>query len=266
MKVVQVANIAHHVYEGRNEFNEHHIGVELKRTYRETNEGDWVESSTGFIMQCLKRRLHILKRNKSGKVANSYEKHRFVFPKLQKFIYNKQLDDQPYYFPTSNRNIVMDDPELGRTIRTPKVKLFAQGVREGLPIDLAYQFAFGNRDRGKASFLLQLRDVAYFIFNDNPRIENMRQELESIGVTKNSIAEKIKSILDDPKPNPQLLKWALETSMTVLEDERVQEHQNAVLVASQHFIQLPNRIQSLPLLANGSHVLEDTDSQVLEDE
>jgi hypothetical protein len=236
MKIVTYRGTEHVVYEGRNEFKEDNPNTELKLTLRETQTGDWIESTSGHIVQCLERKHYYFKR----KDRPSYiDKHYFTFPRVRTFRYEKDLDKKPSYFPSISQNALVEDVFKGKLLSKPRIKLFALGVRMGLPLKVAYINAFGKYNYKQVLFLLAQQEIANYIFTDNPRLNNMRKELEAQGVNKETLAEKIKEILDDDKANPSLKKWALETSMQILDDEQ-QSFINPVLAASIHFNALPS--------------------------
>lgn len=255
MKVVTFWNKEWEVYEGRNEFKLYRPNTDLRLCFGDTEEGDYVESTTGFIVPCLKRKHYVATIRDKYK----YDKYYFQFPKVKTFVYKNKLHTKPFYYPTNSSNLVPVDPYNQDVMRRPQVKLFAAGMREGLPIEVSYINAFGKYDKTQAGYLLQHKSVIQYIFNDNDRIKTMRRELEEVGITKISIAEKIKDILEEAKPNPNLLKWALETSIKLLEDN-VANEQSPLLAASILINELPNHNGTRMITARIPDVQQQLDS------
>ena len=231
MKIITVRTTKHIVYESDTEFRETYPDLPIRETFEELEEGDWIRSRQGFIVQCLKRTVYVDNSRGTGARKTPRLSYYFKFPRLSKSIRHNKLNDTLFYFPTSDK-FESADIENYPLAHRPKVKLFIAYIQHGLDPQAAYAKAFGAYNKRKASFLLSRKDVIDAIMKNGAF---MKQELEQAGFNKAEFAKEIVKIVKDNKENAVVRKWALETVNNVLnniEPEATHTNFDAVLEAS----------------------------------
>lgn len=204
MKTVTVRNIAHNIYETEQEFRKQYPDLAIKDTLANTEVNDWCWTKQGFIVQCLnKQQLTETKNRRTPRTS-----YTFTFPRVKVSARGSKLNERPYYFPTNEKNISGQDPESYNLINKPKVRLFAEYIRNGLSPQQAYTTVFGILRPRQISFLLSRKDVIDHIMKGNKKL--MKSELETAGLNKTELAKQIAKIVTNEKENPVIRKWALE--------------------------------------------------------
>lgn len=213
MRIVTIKDIQHLVYESDTEFLASNPSLPIRTKLAELEQGEWIRSEQGFIVQCLIKKTYVDMSRGTGARKTPRLSYYFKFPRMSKTARHNQLDKTLYYFPTSNKfasDALEDYPLANR----PKVRLFVEYIKHGLAPDVAYARAFNKHSKRQTAFLLSRKDIMDAIMHNNGAF--MKEELEAAGLSKALFAEEIVKIVKDNKENAVVRKWALETVNNVL--------------------------------------------------
>lgn len=153
MESQQIKNIEHYVYDDIDEFQSHHAGIKPKKNWKKANEGDWVYSDDGRIVQLLR----VSDRIKHPNDRKNYKHSRgWVRTVVGTFLNNdkSKMDTSfkkhpnRYTFSTKIKNT--NNRVKERTNCTHKEKEFATHIVVGKTAVKSYMDTFSERDVSKA--------------------------------------------------------------------------------------------------------------------
>jgi len=98
---------------------------------------------------------------------------------------------------------------------SPKMKMVVKLIQEGCAYDLAIKTIYGARNLKYKTYSLLNNEKFMLLMRDS--IMSLQIELKAQGITFESIAQQFREILDNPKANPMLKKYAMEVSLKALE-------------------------------------------------
>lgn len=196
-------NQIHYVYETMNEFRSSKDKNKLK-PFRVADVGDYVLSDNGYYIPVT--RIHDYVKTMPDKRKLQYR--RIVFP-YYSYYYSKASDIvRPMIY---RRHKVMPGCVMPLGYQSLAViKL----IKSGYSLSNAIRHIFPNkyflrliRLMSNPLFVKQLENIAM----------SLKDEISSQGINHAYIAKKLKDILEAEKPNSTLTKYALETSINILQ-------------------------------------------------
>ena len=167
----------------------------------ECKPGDYILSRNGYYVPVLDRetRVRTIHKRKMSVVV-------IVLPNYRLYLQNLNTKSTFYY----RRDKVVSFKNL-----SPKMKMVIKLVQEGCHYDLAIKTIYGARNVKQKIYSLLNNEKFVLLMKDS--IMSLQNELINQGITFQSIAEQFKAILDNPKANPALKKYAMEVSLKSLE-------------------------------------------------
>lgn len=213
----------YYVYETVNEFSASMHKDKLK-PYREAEIGDYVLSHNGYYIPVVNKQ-QLSKKTRVGIVYRT----KLVFP---------------YYVFQFPLNVFADVPVIFK--RTLNTSYKGKGL-SGQELAVLKLMESGYKLVDAIKHVYKKRHFVYLIkVLSNPRFINkiekiamsLKDQIESQGINQEYIAKRIKSILDDDKPNATLVKYALETSINLLNQVKPS------LVSTETSKELRNEIRS----------------------
>lgn len=167
-------------------------------------KGDYVEDINGRFVPLLRRVCINKERNH----------HNMIFPGFcwQPF---KQMI---FSFPI-DKAVLSDVPDgvNGKDI------IFAKLLHEGIDPEVAVKRVYPRFSRRQVvNYILKMFANPQFVqhlFSDLGYMNKLKAALQAQGLSVDAIADKINEFISDPKANPGLRKWALETALNSLETQ-----------------------------------------------
>lgn len=211
-----IKNIDHYVYDDLDEFREHHPNTVVHPNWKESDEGDWVYSDDGRIVQLLKVAKHVNHPNdrKNYKFAKGW-----VRTVVGSFINrpNTKMDtdfgshSNRYTFSKTIKNA--SRRVVKRTKITNKEKHFATNVVVGMGAVEAYKNAYkemsDQKARKKATILLKQERVMKEIE------KSVLDVAKEMGVDHKYVLNKLKNLADYSEDDNIVLQSAKELGKIV---------------------------------------------------
>lgn len=156
-------------------------------------KGEYVEDINGRIVPCLRRQTVSKKRD-----------FILIFPGFTWMPHNQPIFSYP----------------LERASQPPETRLswkhrqMARYMEMGLSPELCVTKVYGRRGNAAIVILRRLFDnpaFLHYLATQTSYMSTLRRELEKRNIGVDTVADQISDILNDPKPNTLLKKWALET-------------------------------------------------------
>jgi SpoVK/Ycf46/Vps4 family AAA+-type ATPase len=180
MDFKEIKGKKHFLYESIFEFNLHHPDITARKDWRNAKEGDWIETSDGYVCQNLKS--FKIQNTKCIRTVLGSFNTKSKTPILGK----KGIADRIYTF---NGKDQLD------TCSKSKQKLFAKYVALGKDVVSAYKEVFPNAKnesyiRNRSNSLMKMENVQDMVKKE------IQEILEEEGVTHAYIIQRMKDIAD----------------------------------------------------------------------
>lgn len=191
------------IYENMNEFSAS-IHKDKLMYYREAQVGDYVLSDNGYYIPVIRRYEYV----KTTRFKEKVPRCKLTFPF---YTFNYSVDylvDRKIIFTRALSASYSAYKLSGKELAILKL------LKSGYSLVDCIKHVYPNR-----YFMRLIRVLSNPIFIN--KIEGMamslKSQIESQGINHEYIAKKMKDILEAPKPNATLVKYALETSIQLLE-------------------------------------------------
>ena len=197
MQSQKIKNITHYVYDDIDEFKEHHPNTIVKPDWRDADEGDWVISDDGGVVQLLKVAKHVNHPNdrKNYKFAKGWVRTvvgSFLNRSSTKMDTDFSSHPNRYTFSKTIKNV--NNRVKKRKKVTNKEKEFATNIVVGMGAIDAYKTAYkelsDNKARKKATILLKQDRVMKEIE------KSVLDVAKGLGVDHEYVLSKLKHLAD----------------------------------------------------------------------
>ncbi len=202
-------------------------GKEIKSLW-ECNVGDLVRFNNGHYCECLLRKEIVRKK---------FTMYQLQFPGMSIYSTESTLKKgMAYKYFHNPKEDVLNARDYS----------FIELVANGVEIYAAGKIAYKKFDDkilfSKIRNLLLMKTVAKRV-----NMKTLSDAVKNEGINNEMIAGHIKSILDDPKANPTLKKWALEISMKLLDQSLTADQPNSILFQASEELNTKFNTPSSPL-------------------
>tara|TARA_Y100000310_G_scaffold8099_1_gene8755 strand:+ start:883 stop:1647 length:765 start_codon:yes stop_codon:yes gene_type:complete len=193
LDIKEIKGISYKLYDDSNEFKAFEPNQEIVGNWRKGNEGDWVTTDDGYVVQILKKSLISHPSYKNPRtyvrtICGSY----ITEQNSHKILGEQGIAENIYAF--SGNNDSNKDYKNNRKLKSREF-LFARYVAEGNDVISAFKKAFPKAKKKKyiaerTSSLLNKEEIKTMVK------EEIKKILEDEGVTPKWIIEKYKDIAD----------------------------------------------------------------------
>jgi hypothetical protein len=197
------------IYESKEELYKHVPDAVLKTHIKEMNVGEYLLTLDGFIV-----RLDQIQRYDNIKRGKPLLRYRFG--RTVRLMRENSK---------SNWNLILIHPKydsrLSVSHRTLKKMFFINSLRFGATIEAAYRLAYPNNKMNniRSGLTRLLKDPIVYneLYRNNEEMKmSVKEQLAKHGINQESIAVHIANIINDPNANATLKRWALETSLEMV--------------------------------------------------
>ena len=208
MDYQKIRNKRHYVYDDIDEFRAHNPNTEVKKDWKTANEGDWVYTDDGRIVQLLKVSSNIKHHNdrKNYKYADGW-----VRTIVGTFIINKTSTMDSDFTKHPNRYTFSGTKPQSTKERkniTNKEKMFATNVAVGMGIVKSYMDAFDSDDTIKSK-----KKAVMLIKQDRVMREIEKSVMDiakNMGLDHEYVLGKLKLLADNSEDDNIVLQSAKE--------------------------------------------------------
>jgi hypothetical protein len=199
------------------------------KNYWEAKEGDYVESDNGYVVELL--RTYTVEAKKTRVGGKWYERKKpivtryYLFPGCRFRVYqHNDITRPPKPFHWNQRYGTIQDlyDQTGRQL-TPRKMYFALLVAQGFPPDVAIKMTHNDktvhRQRTRLMEYMTCQQTLHYLSKTMTIMGTLKDELIKRGITKETLADRIVTMIDDHKEPVVLRKWALDMVSRAFDNE-----------------------------------------------
>jgi hypothetical protein len=221
--------------------------------YWEASEGDYVVDYNGVVVPLIRRvevtntKRRIGKKYYTRPQAHVYDVYTFPGCKFMVRRKNDITAERKRFVYSRSYGTIRDIYEQTGKQLTPRKMYFALLLANGIEPEIAIGIVHKVSDRRKLRHLIfkymTCPQTIYYFTYVAMKMGTLKDELEKRGITSESMAQRVVSLMDDEEAPAVIRKWALDVGLQAINDQQSKQGQPIYLPETVNIVALRERLQ-----------------------